>query len=124
MGAWGHEVLCNDRALDVMSSIENSKNIKGSILRLFQNKDSDYIDEIVLGCELVDISINGIDEEILGSTYNYDDFFNSLTNDLDLKDKAIEMIKFAQENDDGWFPSVKKERADLLKRIEKRLIGK
>ena len=122
MGAWGYEVLCNDRALDVMSSIEKSKNIKGSILRLFQN--SDYIDEIVLGCELVDISINGIDEEILGSTYNYDEFFKSLTNDLELKDKAIEMIKFAQENDDGWFPSVKKERTDLLKRIEKRLIEK
>ena len=124
MGAWGYEVLCNDRALDVMSSIEKSKNIKGSILKLFQNKDSDYIDEIVLGCELVDISINGIDEKILGSTYNYDKFFKSLTNDLELKDKAIEMIKFAQENDNDWFPSVKKERADLLKRIEKRLIEK
>ena len=122
MGAWGYEVLCNDRALDRMSSIEKSKNIKGSILKLFQ--DNDCIDEIVLGCELVDISINGVDEEILGSTYNYNDFFKSLTNELELKDKAIEMIKFAQENDDGWFPSVKKERADLLKRIEKRLIEK
>ena len=61
MGAWSYEVLSNDRALDTMWDLVDSKNLKEDIIKLLENGDTD---EKVLACEIVDISINGVDEEI------------------------------------------------------------
>ena len=122
MGAWGYEVLSNDRALDTMWNLADSKNLKGDIIELLESGDTD---EKVLACEIVDISINGVDKEILGSLYEYEEFFKSIQNNpmIDLRLKAFEMIRYIQKHDGGWIDEVKEQRADLLRKIENRLIS-
>ena len=120
MRAWSYEVLSNDRALDAMWDLQESKNIKEDITKLLENGSTD---EKVLACEIVDISINGVDEEILGGLYGYEDFFEKLQNNpmTDLKLKAFKTIKYVQEHDGGWIDKVKEQRADLLRKIGERL---
>ena len=72
MGAWSYEVLSNDRALDAMWDLADSKNLKENVIEFLESGD---INEKVLACEIVDISINGVDKEILGSLYEYEEFF-------------------------------------------------
>lgn len=122
MGAWSYEVLSNDRALDTMLDLVDSKNLKEDILELLENGD---IDEKVLACEIVDISINGIREEILGSLYDYEDFFKSIQGNpmTDLKLKAFETIEYVQEHDGGWIDEIKEQRMNLLMEIKERIIS-
>lgn len=122
MGAWSFEVLSNDRALDTMSELEDSKDIKADVEKLLDNGDTD---EKVLACEIVDISINGINEEILGSLYAYEEFFKSIQSKpmTDLRLKAFETIRYVQKYDGGWVDEVKEQRANLLRRIENRLVS-
>ena len=47
MGAWSYEVLSNDRALDTMWDLVDSKNLKEDIIKLLENGDTD---EKVLAC--------------------------------------------------------------------------
>lgn len=122
MGAWSYEVLSNDRALDTMWDLVESKNLKDNILELLENGD---INEKVLACEIVDISINGVDEEILGGLYEYEEFFKSIQNNpmADLKLKAFETIEYVQEHDGGWIDKIKKQRMNLLMEIKERIIS-
>lgn len=122
MGAWSFEVLSNDRALDVMSELEDSKDIKADVEKLLDDGDTD---EKVLACEIVDISINGINEEILGNLYEYEEFFKSIQSKpiAELRLKAFETIRYVQKHDGGWIDEVKEQRADLLRSIENRLIS-
>ena len=80
MGAWSYEVLSNDRALDTMWDLVDSKNLKEDIIKLLENGDTD---EKVLACEIVDISINGVDEEILGGLYEHEEFFEKIIKIVD-----------------------------------------
>ncbi len=122
MGAWSYEVLSNDRALDTMWDLVDSKNLKEDIIKLIENGD---IDEKVLACEIIDISLNGADEEILGGLYEYEEFFKLIQNNpmTDLRLKAYEMIRYVQKHDGGWIDEVKEQRVDLLRKIENRLIS-
>lgn len=122
MGAWSFEVLSNDRALDTMSELEDSKDIKADVEKLLDDGDTD---EKVLACEIVDISINGINEEILGSLYEYEEFFKSIQSKpiAELRLKAFKTIRHVQKHDGGWIDEVKEQRVDLLRRIENRLIS-
>lgn len=122
MGAWSYEVLSNDIALDTMMDLEESKDIKADVVKLFDGYSS--IDEKLLAVEIVDISLNGIDEDILGSLYEYEDWFKEIEktpmNDLLLK--AIHTIKYIKKHDGGWVEEVKEQRIELLNTIEKRLM--
>ena len=122
MGAWSYEVLSNDRALDTMMDLEESKDIKADVIKLLDGYSS--IDEKLLAVEIVDISLNGIDEDILGSLYEYEDWFKEIEktpmNDLLLK--AIHTIKYIKKHDGGWVEEVKEQRMELLNTIEKRLM--
>lgn len=122
MGAWSFEVLSNDTALDTMGGLEDSKNIKVDIEKLLDNGSTD---EKVLACEIVDISINGINEEILGSLYEYEEFFKEIQNEpfTELRLKAYETIRYVQKHDGGWIDKIKEQRANLLRKIENRLIA-
>lgn len=122
MGAWSYEVLSNDRALDTMWDLVESENLKDDILELLENGD---IDEKVLACEIVDISINGVDEEILGGLYEYEEFFESIQNSsiADLKLKAFETMEYVQEHDGGWIDKIKEQRMNLLMEIKERIIS-
>ena len=105
MGAWSYEVLSNDRALDTMLDLVDSKNLKEDIIKLIENGD--------------------IDEEILGGLYEYEEFFEKIQNDpmTDLRLKAFEAIGYVQEHDGGWIDEVKEQRVGLLRKIENRLIS-
>lgn len=122
MGAWSFEVLSNDRALDTMSELEDSKDIKADVEKLLDDGDTD---EKVLACEIVDISINGVDEKILGDLYECEEFFKKIQNNsmTDLRLKAFEVIRYVQKHDGGWIDEVKEQRVDLLRQIENRLIS-
>lgn len=122
MGAWSYEVLSNDSALDMLSDLEDSTNIKADILKIL-NEDS-CIDERLLAIEIVDVSLNGIDKEILGEIYECENWFKEIKKKPmnDLLVKAIHNIRYVKEHDDGWVERVKEKRKELLIKIENRLL--
>ena len=126
MGAWGYEVLYNDDALDVMDDLATHTNedwIKNNIHTILHR---DIIFELLLAVEIVDISLNGIDKEILGGFYGYEDWFKNIEkipmeNFRDDAIRAIEYIQKEEEQDNPWGEDTQKDRKQLLKKIENRL---
>lgn len=126
MGAWNYQVLTNDLALDFMAviSTKNNNNIKSNIKELLE-KNCCYLEEVLLMVEIIDISLNGIDEDILGGFYGYKKWFEEIRKNplTELKNDAIRIIKHIQEIDSGWVDDCKEQRKELLIKIEKRLKG-
>lgn len=122
MGAWSYEVLSNDSALDMLSDMQDSKNITEDIIKILD--EDTCVDEKLLAIEIIDISLNGIDEEILGGIYEYENWFKEIEKKSmnDLLTKAIQNIRYIKEHDDGWVERVKEQRKELLIRIENRLL--
>ena len=122
MGAWSYEVLSNDSALDMLSDIEDSKNITEDIIKILD--EDTCVDKKLLAIEIIDISLNGIDEEILGGIYEYENWFKEIEKKPmnDLLTKAIQNIRYIKEHDDGWVERVKGQRKELLIKIENRLL--
>lgn len=123
MGAWGHKLLENDLALDLMFELTSTKDVKDSVLNILNN--STFVDELILAVEIIDISLNGLDDSILGNLFEYKEWFEKLTEEpmTDLKDTAMETMQHIRKDDRGWFPSAIRNRNDLLNRIEERLKG-
>ena len=124
MGAWSYEVLSNDSALDMMGDLCVSKNIKADIYNILHGKHDTH--EFLLAVEIVDVSLNGINEEILGGLYDYECWFKNIEKNPmeDLREDAIHVIKFIQETEEkhgGWVNDVKEDRKQLLIKIENRL---
>lgn len=121
MGAWSEQVMCNDYVLDEMWDLTSlTKSQLRDKVREYLCDRHDCIR--LFGIELVDISINGIDEDILGGTYDYDNFFNSLKGVLnDYKDIAIESIEAVKDDVINWTDT--KRRHEIIKKIELRLTG-
>lgn len=124
MGAWGTEVLTNDTALDLMFDLSKSSCIKKTTYNLLT--EAEYLEERLLAVELVDISINGVDESILGGLYDYNDWFQKLTeNPMEsLREEALKALEHVKANDNGWFPAYQRERKVILQKIEERLSKK
>lgn len=120
MGAWDIGVLNNDAALDAMYDFEETIDIKGCTKKYLE---SDYIDEALLAVEIIDISLNGVDKEILGGFYGYEGFFKKVekVSMPELKEDAIKTLHHIQKGDTGWTSEVSRKRKSLLKKIEKRL---
>lgn len=124
MGAWSYEVLSNDYALDMMGDLCVSKDIKTDIYNILHGEHDTH--EFLLAVEIVDISLNGIDEEILVEFYDYENWFKNIEKNPmeDLREDAIHVIKFIQETEEkygGWVKDVKEDRKQLLVKIENRL---
>lgn len=124
MGAWSYEVLSNDSALDKMGDLCVSENIKTDIYNILHGEYD--TDEFLLAVEIVDISLNGIDENILGGFFNYKGWFQNIEKNPmeDLREDAIHVIKFIQETEEKyveWVDDVKEDRKQLLIKIENRL---
>lgn len=124
MGAWSYEVLSNDCALDMMGDLVDSKNIRNDVYNILHGNC--YTDEFLLAVEIVDISLNGIDEEILGGLYDYEDWFKNIERNPmeDLREDSIRVIQFIRETEEkhgGWINDVKEDRKQLLIKIENRL---
>ena len=131
MGTWDFKVLTNDHALDMMFGLEDIRDIEGMeglkahIKKVFHDPESN-IDELLLSAEIVDIALNGIDESILGSLYDYEAFFGEVEKSSigDLRDEAIrtiERIEDIERENNIWVPRMVASRRQLLKKIESRL---
>ena len=122
MGAWGTTVLENDGALDAMITLGNLRNPRQAIEEYLA---SEYVEEQLLAVEIIDISIHGVDESILGSFYGYQEWFEELTKNPmnDLQEEAIRTLDDIKKRDNNWFPAFVKERKKILDKIEKRLKG-
>ncbi len=122
MGAWSHEVLTNDSALDLMWDLEESNDIHSDVQLLLNSRNNTA--QLLLAIEIVDISINGVDETILGGFYNYELWFNALTQNPmhDLLSAAVSALEFVKNNDNGWFPEYVNDRCQLLEQIRQRLL--
>lgn len=126
MGAWGYEVLENDTALDLMYTLEKynpaATNFPICIEGILNN--SDYLDELLLAVEIVDISLNGVNKNILGSFYSYKNWFLQIeTNPMPhLRALALSRLNYiceVESEESLWLDSAKREK--VLKKIEKRL---
>lgn len=123
MGAWGYEVLSNDSALDEMSTLEelSGDELYEYVNRLLDGSEPHQHYELLLGVELIDISLNGIDASILGYVGEYRNWLNSIVgSDLKLlKSKAITQFNWLWTHDDGWVNP--DERKAVLLKIRDRL---
>ncbi len=130
MGAWGYKVLQNDIALDLMSTFSKLSTSNGEasdVVKMYL-KGSEYTEERLLAAEVVDIALNGVDEKILGSTYGYDEWFNTIHKNgrffKPMVDMAVKAVRNIDVKKEGWFnPSDAANRTKLLKKIERRLSG-
>lgn len=122
MGAWGTTVLENDGALDAMITLGNLRNPRQAVEEYLT---SEYVEEQLLAVEIIDISIHGVDEGILGSFYEYQEWFEELTKNPmnDLQEEALRTLDDIKKKDNNWFPAFVKERKKILDKIEKRLKG-
>ena len=122
MGAWGTNVLENDGALDAMITLGNQRNPRQAVEEYLA---SEYVEEQLLAVEIIDISLYGVDESVLGSFYEYQEWFEELTKKPmnDLQEEAIRTLDDIKKRDNNWFPAFVKERKKILDKIEKRLKG-
>ena len=122
MGVWGTTVLENDGALDAMITLGNLRNPRQAVEEYLA---SEYVEEQLLAVEIIDISIHGVDESILGGFYEYQEWFEELTKNPmnDLQEEAIRTLDDIKKKDNNWFPAFVKERKKILDKIEKRLKG-
>ena len=124
MGAWSYKVLTNDSALDVLDELSHSQDIEADVYNILHGEYN--MDEFLLAVEIVDVSLNGIDEDILGGFYGYENWFGKIETIpmKNLIEDAIHVIKFIQKNEEkhnGWVEDVKENRKQLLIKIENRL---
>ena len=125
MGAWGYQVLSNDCALDTISELsEDAVMLRQQLYDIMHKKS--YVEDMLLAVAIIDASINGLDAEIFGCFYDDEDWLKDITKVPinELKDDAIHVIRFIQNNDHGWVEDCTHNRKHLLKLIENRLIGK
>ena len=142
MGTWDTGLLCNDTALDMMCDIEEL-NVETELVKYIdivsKRVGQDHIScaDVFLIVELVDMSLNGVDFEILVNRadtfsvgakglYGYGDLFNRISEHpmpqfLDWAITAFtEARKYEAENID-WVADAIEDRNRILDKIEHRL---
>jgi len=127
MGAWGYKVLQNDYACDQLSRYLTTDPLRNFVLSLFD--DGDEFD-IMLGVAIVDASINGVDQELLGGWGDYqkegEEFFKNLSSEplTDLVPDAIrELKRCIQYGTDDWNDDISDNRMNLYYTYLDRLTG-
>ena len=125
MGAWSAEVLNNDRALDRMADLAWDLEHGGDLYEITEGflKDPDDTDTQLVGVAIVDASLNGADEEILGSFYDYEDFFRGLSRTplKGLSDPARKALAEVRKDIDLWVERCRPKRQEVYDTLEKRL---
>ena len=142
MGTWDTGILCNDSALDLMYDIENL-NVETELVPFIDTyikdiKDS-YIscDDVFLIIELIDMSLNGVDFEILVNDantfsrgakdlYGYGELFNSIAKHpmpqfLDWAITAFAENRKYEEENIVWRNDSVESRKHILDKIWNRL---
>lgn len=136
MKAWGYKVLENetvynkllfaniyeDEPFCVDDMGESKKDINLYVANLLDEENADLL---LLGIELVDVSINGVNPDILGDNYILDYYLKEIQkHPLEgFVEKALTKLETVRELDKlaGWFNPDK--RKELLDIIEQRLKG-
>ena len=113
MGSWGHQVFCDDCALDALAELCESQNLVGDIERMLDEAlqyNDDYIE--VDACEyglvsaaLVTVSLKGADWDLLDPTGSYGNPYEELVQTVEkldlsaLKDKAADVLRIVKKDD-------------------------
>ena len=105
MGAWGVKVLQNDYACDDLSIFLKSDPTRRFVYSLFSGDEY----QVLLGVAIVDASINGVDESLLGGWGDYPkeskQFFKGLKSDplKDMVSEAVSNLKrLINYGAEGW----------------------
>ena len=124
MGAWDFKILSNDKALDAMPEIELLINSEEDLLLHIETMFSDPSIEVkLLAVGLVDLSINGMEKDILGNMY-YEELYTKISkmNFSSLRGKALKTLEFVSDNDYTWIGNDCIEgRKKLLELLKERL---
>ena len=128
MGAWDCKVMTNDDALDLIEKFVFSNNLERDIKEILESggENTYTLNELLLAAEIVDISINGIDKDILGESYEYEEWFSSLTNAplYQLKVNALNTVAYIHDTEkshDVWIEEYRLPREQLLIKVRERL---
>lgn len=142
MGTWDSGILCNDSSLDLMYDIENL-DVETELVPFINN----YIDnmhnndasweDVFLIIELIDMSLNGVDFEILvnradsfsggaKTLYGYGELFASIAKHpmpqfLDWAINTFTENRKYEEDDIVWKEDSIEDRKHILDKVESRL---
>ena len=124
MGAWGTGIMDNDTARDLMSFLMETENKEEFIREIFNT--AKYIFSKIWAVEMIDISLNGVDEKIIENCDEYKDVFSMLEKCpmLDLAEKALDavfIIYWEEESMEWGTVKMKRARRKMLRNIAKRL---
>jgi hypothetical protein len=142
MGTWDTGILCNDSALDLMYDIENL-NVETELVPFIDNyikhMGDRYIScaDVFLIIELIDMSLNGVDFEILVNRadtfsvgakdlYGYGELFNSIAKHpmpqfLDWAINTFTENRKYEEGNIDWVADAIESRKHILDKIWNRL---
>lgn len=127
MGAWSYEVMENDYALDKIADFVDTDNLLLCIKDYLHKEHPIWVfHELLLAIEIVDISLNGIDMDILGYTYQYDKWFVDLPNRPmeELREEALQALNLiinSEDNNNMWVLDIREDRRKMLLKIKERL---
>ncbi len=113
MGSWGHQVFCDDCALDALAELCESQNLVGDIERMLDealqyNDDYIEVDECEYGlvsAALVTVSLKGADWDLLDPTGSDGNPYEELVQTVEkldlsaLKDKAADVLRIVKKDD-------------------------
>ena len=126
MGAWGYQVMSNDYNCDTLTSFLTEDPVHRLVDSLFAQRDDEHA--LLLGVAIVDASINGVDEKLLGGFGDYPnegkEFFyslaqNPLTGYISSARSAIDRLIYTGVDD--WSEDVQYERMNLYLTYQNRL---
>ena len=142
MGTWDTGILCNDCALDLMYDIEN-RDVETELVSFIDNCTKNMEDrwfsceDIFLIVELIDMSLNGVDFEILVNDantfsvgakdlYGYGELFDSIAKNpmpqfLDWTINAFAENQKYEEENIVWRQDCVESRKHILDKIWNRL---
>ena len=142
MGTWDTGILCNDSALDLMIDIEEL-NVETELVpfidNYIKNMNDRYIscEDVFLIIELIDMSLNGVDPEILVNDantfsvgakdlYGYGELFDSIAKHpmpqfLDWAINTFAENRKYEEDNMAWIADAIESRKHILDKIWNRL---
>lgn len=136
MEYWNYQIFCNDTALDVLSELEESEDIKDTLncyLNDILSLEDDYIEEDtcqngLVAIAIIDSKLNGINHSLLFDEEWDDEEYVSLLESINkedvinLKKSAIKVMERILQ-DDSELKELWEENEDLYEKWENNLLA-